>query len=218
MKVILPVKDESLRLPDKNFKDFYSGLSLCELKVKQLLKTFEPDEILVFTHGDKGKRVADTHGILWIEDSHIDCVEDTFPFWIEHSHAEDFLILTYATAPLFDFYREIVLEWNRATHDSIFAAVRIKKFITDAKGRPLNFQYGYHHLLTQDLPEWYSPSWSCFVIDAEVAKKARYCVGRSPQIYVPPVTQIDVDSQEDFEVAQVYYCRTQYRLLQQGSS
>ena len=44
---IIPIRKNSQRVKNKNFKNFYKGKSLLEIKVKQLKKVIEIDKIVI---------------------------------------------------------------------------------------------------------------------------------------------------------------------------
>ena len=209
MKIILPIKDNSARFPGKNFEPFYQGDPLPVVKVRQLLKHFKQSQITVVGDGPRGRAIADRFGLNWLNDGHInkEGFEWAVRFWFSEVTDDDAVMLTYGTTPLFIYYKEIMEAWNRDEHDSIFAGSPLRHFVTDEKGRPLNFQYGYFHRTSEHLPQWVLMDWSCFIIDGKIAREAKYPVGRTPQVYLQPPPSVDIDVEADFEYARWHYTK-----------
>ena len=55
---IIPIRKNSQRVKNKNFKNFYKGKSLLEIKVKQLKKVSEIDKIVISSDSLKAERIA----------------------------------------------------------------------------------------------------------------------------------------------------------------
>lgn len=209
MKIILPIKDNSARFPGKNFESFYEGEPMPVIKIRQLLRHFRQSDITIIGDGPGGRRFADRFGLNWLSDGHInkEGFEFAVRFWFTEVTDDDCVMLTYSTCPLFDYYGQMMGAWDREKHDSIFSGSPLRHFVTDEKGVPLNFQYGYHHRTSEYLPKWVQMDWSTFIIDGKVAREALYPVGRTPQVFVQPEPSVDVDNKQDFELAQWYYNR-----------
>ena len=64
---IIPIRKNSQRIKNKNFINFYKGKSLLELKIEQLKKVNEIDEIVVSSDSSKAKKIADKYKISFQE-------------------------------------------------------------------------------------------------------------------------------------------------------
>mgnify|MGYP002852238174 CR=1 FL=1 len=64
---IIPIRKNSQRIKNKNFINFYKGKSLLELKIEQLKKVNEIDEIVVSSDSLKAKKIADKYKISFQE-------------------------------------------------------------------------------------------------------------------------------------------------------
>ena len=62
MKVLIPAKSNSIRIYNKNFRDFYNNESLVELLIKKLLKIFNSSDIYLSCDEDK-KDLTDKYNI-----------------------------------------------------------------------------------------------------------------------------------------------------------
>jgi len=212
MKIILPIKEHSTRLNNKNFRPFHDGLSLSEIKIRQLLDFSDKEDIIVVGDGDRSKALAETYktGAYLCDKNHNHDFASAINYWFTEATdcfpGED-IMTTFVTSPLFDYYNEILKAWDddHECSDSIFSASPFKHFVTDKKGIPLNFQYGYYHKTSDKLPEWFVMDWSCILTTAKVAKEAKYVIGKTPKVFSQPGPSINIDTKEDFELAQWYY-------------
>ena len=55
---IIPVKHESERVKNKNFRIFYKNLSLLEIKIKQLISSKAYDKIIISSNSYHAKQLA----------------------------------------------------------------------------------------------------------------------------------------------------------------
>jgi len=208
MKIILPIKEQSTRVHNKNFRPFHNELSLSEIKIRQLLDNFIKSDIVVIGDGDRSKGLAKIHKVDYLSDK--DYSHDflsAIRYWFTEITDDDCIMTTFVTSPLFDHYNDIIREWYELDHDSIFSASSFNHFITDESGTPKNFQYGYYHQTSNNLPKWVTMDWSCFIIDGKVARECKYVVGRTPQVFLQPKPSVDIDIEEDFEIAQWHYSK-----------
>ena len=66
MKAIIPAKDNSLRIPHKNYIPFYDGKSLVDITIEKLLAAFSPEDIYLSCENEKRKSVCDKWGINFL--------------------------------------------------------------------------------------------------------------------------------------------------------
>ena len=62
---VIPIRKGSQRVPDKNFKDFYNGKNLLELKIESLKQVPLIDEIIVNTDSKEAIQIAKDNNISW---------------------------------------------------------------------------------------------------------------------------------------------------------
>ena len=66
MKIVVPVKGNSTRVPNKNFRPFFKEESLYDLRMKKLLKVFSSSDIFVSSEDDKVRTKAEKFGANFI--------------------------------------------------------------------------------------------------------------------------------------------------------
>ena len=104
-------------------------------------------------------------------------------------------------------YEKALEEWKqvRDQYDSLVAVKPFKGHLLDEKGNPVNYAFGYWHKVSQDLPKQYSVLWSLFILKRETVKRYQYHIGVNPYLFETDTTVVDIDYDEDFELAQIIY-------------
>lgn len=225
MKAIIPAKRNSSRVLDKNWREFYKGKCLVEIKIGQLIDAgLNPSDVHVFCE-DQSKRdlvertgatfelrdVANTKDDMHWSDvvtnlvSSIDVDDDESIAWI------------LACNPLFDGgnNKKVIDLWNKIqsmsrlasdkNYDCIITVKRFKEFILDEKGRPVNYNFGRWHEWSQDLPQWYILESPIHIMKKKDYLKHNYFIGKEPYLYEVPSPSIDIDDMDEFEEAQRLY-------------
>lgn len=111
------------------------------------------------------------------------------------------------TQPLFFEFNKLLecydnLNWQ---HDSICVVKKFSHHLIDKDGNPVNFNFGYWHKLTQDLPALYQVAWAAFIMRRRFLDQASYQIGRSPYLFETDAPLVDIDTEQDFEIAQLTY-------------
>jgi CMP-N-acetylneuraminic acid synthetase len=217
MKVVIPAKAKSGRVPNKNWRPFYKDKSLVEVKIEQLIKLFKPEDIYLSCDDPSKKEIADKYSIqfmlrdsLFAKDEtswsdvvtgiidQIECDENEEIMWAE------------ATSPLFNSYDLLISDWNasKGTHDSILTVSECREFLIDAQGRAVNFNYGRWHCDSQKLDPLYTMD-STFIMSKKNYLYFHYPVGKKPLIHVIEGKAIEIDTMHEFEMAQKIFAENQ---------
>ena len=213
IKVIIPLKTNSERVPNKNLRKFCNEDSLFDIKAKQLIKTFKPEDILVSSENPMVKELTDKYKINFhlrdIELTKATARENqivkTLTDAVEDKECD--IMWAQVTQPLFDEFDKIVDIWNNldSSYDSLAVVKKVRHHLLDAKGNPVNFNFGYWHKISQDLPEYYEVTWAAFIMSRSMLKQAYYQIGRNPYLYVSEAPLLDIDNMVDFEAASILY-------------
>lgn len=213
IKVVIPLKTNSERVPNKNLRKFCNDESLFDIKAKQLLKVFKPEDILVSSENPKVQELTDEYGFNFhlrdIELTKATAKENqivkTLTDAVEDKECD--IMWAQVTQPLFNEFEEIIDKWNTlgGKYDSLAVVKKQRHHLLDEKGNPVNFNFGYWHKISQDLPALYEVTWSAFIISREMLNQAYYQIGRNPYLYVTNAPLVDIDNLSDFEVASILY-------------
>ena len=213
---IVPVKEISERVPNKNFRKFTeNGNSLLDLTINKLKSIGNLDHIYISSDKDNIEIPLNQNITLLKRDKKF-C--DNVTPWSEVifnvansiPEEEDTTILwVHATTPLFNFYKEALqkyLNLDKNIFNSLVAVEKSKEFLIDKKGRPINYMFGVWHKYSQDLPELFKITGALFINKLSEIKKNRYVIGTNPFLFeVPSEYCLDIDNEWQFELAKILY-------------
>tara|TARA_B100000519_G_scaffold42314_1_gene32711 strand:- start:2874 stop:3575 length:702 start_codon:yes stop_codon:yes gene_type:complete len=230
LKAIIPAKCSSSRVPSKNWREFYRGKCLVEVKVEQLVYAgLHPNDIHVFCEDQSKKDLVESVGATF-ELRDVANTKDSM-HWSDvvtdlvssvDADDEDPIAWVEVTSPLFegDENKKVIDLWydlqsddylsSQKKYDCIITVKSFKEFVLDKNGLPVNYNFGRWHEWSQDLPEWYILESPIHVMKKKDYLKHNYFIGKSPYLYEVPLPSIDIDDMNEFEEAQRLY-----RLLQE---
>ena len=186
---VIPVREGSSRVKDKNFRNFYKGKSLLALKIEQIKACSSFDEIVVASNSLKAKAIAKQFGIRFISRSDYMCNEARLHEYtldiISHFSADDVVAWTMVTNPFFTRYDEVIDTYKKkvfesGAYDSVVTTVPYNDFLLDEKGRCINFNPGPWHKFTQELPSWDQITGAAYIAEVEKQREVKYWMGISP--------------------------------------
>ncbi len=211
LTAIIAVRKGSKRVPDKNIRNF-AGTSLLEIKIRQLLRTPGINEIIVSTDCDKMYAMANSYGVVAsFRDAEL--TSDHVPMnqvyeGLAKLATYDHILYVHVTSPLLkdssldrciNAYQELSAEY-----DSLATVKSMREYMWDISG-PINYD-PTNHPRSQDLPEIYGLNFAVNIIPKQLMIKNRNIVGQKFfPIVLDKIESIDVDEQEDFEVAELLY-------------
>lgn len=213
---IIPVKEKSERVPNKNFRPFNAdGESLLEIAINKLKKVNQIDHIYISTNKKDLKIKNDSKITTLIRDNTY--CNNVIPwsdviFNVASSIPESkstIVLWCHTTNPLFNLYEEAInkfLSSRNKGFNSLVAVEKLKEFIVDEKGMPWNYMYGIWHKYSQDLPNLYKIVGSLFINNLDDMKKNRYVINSNPFLFeVDSKYAIDIDTEWEFKLAQKMY-------------
>lgn len=214
IKIVIPLKTNSERVPNKNLRTFIGEDSLFDVKAKQLIKCFKPSDVLVSSENKEVEKLCDKYGFNF----HLRDVSLTKSNARENQIVQTLIeavgdkecdiMWVQVTQPLFKEFSEIIDKWNEIVnegYDSLTVVKRARHHLLDEKGNPVNFNFGYWHKISQDLPKLFEVTWSAFIMSREMLNQAYYQIGRNPYLYETNAPLVDIDNLSDFEVAKILY-------------
>lgn len=212
LKVIIPLKTNSERVPNKNLRPFSGNKSLFDVKAEQLLKWFSPEDIYVSSENPEVRKNVEQYGFHF----HLRDVSLTKSTAKENDIVRALvnavpgtpdIMWCQVTQPLFDEFEGLLNAYKTLDqkYDSIAVVKRISHHILDANGNPVNFNFGYWHKISQELPALYEVTWSCFIMRRAMLEQAWYQIGRNPYLYETKTNLVDINDLKEFEAAQILY-------------
>ncbi len=213
IKVAIPLKTNSERVDNKNLRPFVRTESLFDIKAKQLLQVFKPEDIYVSSENPNVEKIIKKYNFnfhlrdvsLTVKSARENQIVKSITDAIKDKTSD--IMWVQVTQPLFNEFDKIINVWEMAdnSYDSLAVVKKISHHILDKNGNPVNFNFGYWHKISQDLPELYEVTWSAFIMKREMLNEAYYQIGRNPYLYVTESPLIDINNMVEFEAAQILY-------------
>ncbi len=211
---LIPVREGSQRVKNKNFKQFSTEDSLLSLKIKQLQEADCFDDIYVSSDSDLAKDIAIDGGASFLYRDPYMCGHEARlyeynNYMLNTIPGDPIVAWTMTTAPLFDDYKDTVskyLSFSEGEYDSLLSVIPFGDFLLDKNGKPINCAFGHWHLLTQELREAYQITGGIYMAGKSDQLKWSYWFGPKPFLYkTSKIKSIDVDDDEDFKIAEIFH-------------
>lgn len=211
---VIPVREGSSRIKDKNFRPFADEESLLHLKIKQLKKAGCFDHIYVSSDSERAKKITKELGVTFLLRDSAMC-KSSAKLYQYNTHmlqtvpGDPIVAWAMVTAPLFENYASAVekfLSLDKNKYDSLITVLPFREFLINEKGRPLNCTYGHWHLLTQELDNNYTITGSLYLAGKTEQIEWRYWIGMKPYLYeISKLECVDVDYEEDFKLSETLH-------------
>jgi N-acylneuraminate cytidylyltransferase len=215
---IVPAKAFSSRVPSKNFRNFHGGMSLTEIKIKQVAESGIYDQMFVSSDAPAARDLAEKYGASFVlrdEKLTLDSTpwSEVFVGVLESLDLQDPSVeISWCppTTPLFSNFREAVekFELVQGDHDSLFTTTSFKHFLLGDGGRPLNFQFGPWARYSQGMPDWRVMNCALWHSTLDTMLRYQYQIGVTPYLYdIGQDEGWDIDTETEFEIAQLLFSR-----------
>lgn len=215
ISAIIPLKKNSVRVPNKNFKDF-GDTTLANLKINKLLEVTGLDEIIVNSDSaevlDWVRKQYGSNKITYVLRepyyASSECSGSEFFENIAENADTDVLIYSPVTSP---FVNPETLELAIQKflnfgdeNDSVLSVFDMKHHMW-MNNKPLNYN-PYHSPNSQDLPTVYKVTYGFGIISKEMMIKRRNIMGENPFFFeLNELESVDIDTDLDFEFAEFLY-------------
>ena len=207
---VIPIREGSQRVPDKNFKEFFEGKNLLELKIESLKQVPLIDEIIVNTDSQEAIDIAKANNILYFrrEDYFASnkCTNTEHWYNIAETTQSDLIMHVPCTAPFIKSktYYDLINRFILSSNDSANTVSLIKEYLwLDSK--PLNYDINKVQN-SQDLPDVMKLTFGISILARDTMLKRKNVVGNNPMFYVVSDEEsVDIDTPLDFEFAQHLY-------------
>ena len=216
---VIPARGGSKRIPKKNIKDFL-GKPLIAYSIEKAIDSDLFDKIIVSTDSEEIAKVAQKYGAEIqlrpenLSDDYTGSMQ-VFDFVISQNPGFDFACMIYPTAPLLEikYLKEGLARLKASDSCYSFAATSYdfpiwRGFeIKDGKAKMLFPQY--LNTRSQDLKEAYHDAGQFYWKKTKCNGKFSF-EGNIP-VLIPRYLVVDIDTPEDFEMAQRMYLANQMR-------
>jgi len=219
LSIVLPIRKGSQRVKNKNIRPFSKeGKSLTELKITELLKIKNVDEIIITSNYEEA--IAQVEAIAK-DDSRVTIdkrpehlcssqtiVKELIEYMPTITKGEHILWL-HVTSPFVkaEDYEKAIEEYFKALengYDSIMSVTEIRNFLwSDKSKKIINAPKGDNvWIQTQELEPLYEINHAFYINSRENYLSMSDRIGKNPYLYVMKGSKvIDIDWEDDFELA-----------------
>jgi len=210
---IIPVREGSRRLPQKNISPFGDS-NLLVFKIEQLKKVDEISQIVVSSDSDLMLSMAREAGVLTHKRGPEYCDEKTKSFGevVQHICEEvtgSHILWATCTAPLVtsEIYRKAIASYFESLElgfDSLMSVEPFKRYVWNSNG-PLNYKLGLGHVPSQQLEELYFVTDGILLAPRLKMIEWSYFHGTNPKKFpLDKIHCVDIDDALDLETAKAW--------------
>ena len=203
---LIPVREGSQRVLNKNFRPFADEKSLLHLKIKQLQSANCFDAIYVSSDSNKAKEIAEELGVEFLYRDPYMCGHEARlyeynNYMLNTIPGDPVVAWTMVTSPLMERYGDAVLKYKLASqngYDSLVTVTGFNNFLIDENAKPINCAFGHWHLLTQELRKAFELTGGIYMAKKSDQLKWHYWFGTNPVLFeVNKFEAVDVDDEND---------------------
>jgi N-acylneuraminate cytidylyltransferase len=205
---VIPVRNGSKRVPNKNFRPFFNNKSLLEIKIEQLLNFTSNNYISI--NGDDGpaKNIAEKYSINFTKrdkklTSSTASPHDVWVNIAKNYNKEDHLAYVLCNNPFFDAYYEATKIYKKIVIEENFSGLAsvtiVKKHLIDKKGRPLGFGFGEKWIPSEKLNYLFEINGGIQIGKVSEIIKTKSLFGNKPMIYDFGCQSFEIDNLLEFE-------------------
>jgi N-acylneuraminate cytidylyltransferase len=213
ISIVIPVREGSSRISEKIYLPFGPSANLLEWKIDQLLHIHRPDRIFISSNSDRISKIAQNMGVIYLPRSEYLCNGHKATFsevicGIVADLPTSFFAWVTVVVPLmrpseyldaFNAFLEHVCRQGNC--DSLVTVNYLKDYLWQS-GMPLNYQANRNHTISQNLPDLFRVTNGLYMREKDATLREGYFLGSRPFMHVVgKMSGIDIDEQEDYEIA-----------------
>ena len=211
ISAVIPIKFNSTRCPEKNYR-FFSNSSLIDICVDKLRDLPFIDEIVISIDDKRLAPILEHLNNVRIVLRDDSLCDPMVPMNLIYSHLAEIcinehIVYTSCTTPLIQInhYKEGYEKWARNNFTgSVHTVSQLKDFLLK-EGTPLNFDKR-HFPRSQDLPDLKKLVYGfAYITKNEFLKGSSLAQTNCGYINIPFPFEIDIDTELDFKAAQLLY-------------
>lgn len=218
MRVFIPARANSRRVPNKNYREFANGESLMDIKLEQLKAAGINASSIYVSCEDKTKEEAVTkHGCIFLirdlflttpeGEKHLtrDLIKALPGPRVWQDDPDGDILYVSVTDAFFNEFAAMLATWKRVRdkHDSLLVVRKLTDQVLYGDGSPANFDYFGQP--TQCMKGWFTVSMCAIMTKFATIADTDHYIGRHPYLFVTRDVTIDVDTLDDFALAASVY-------------
>lgn len=213
MKAVIPAKLSSTRVPMKNYRCFLNGKSLVDILVEKLLRILPASDIYLSCEDSYAETVALRDGIQFqLRDKRLTDNDTPLAEVVRGITAaipgDDPVMWCEAIDPLFDEHATLLRMWEEVKlngHDSAVVVYPEHGYLLAENLQPIGWGFGPWHVSSQKLPSHFRVNFCCSILTRKCIAECGYMIGKKPWWFTARGPFIDIDTEDDFRLAQVVY-------------
>ena len=205
---VIPVRQGSQRVKNKNFKNF-CGKSLLEYKI-EMIKKLPIDDIILNTESKYAIEIAKKNNIKYFErDPYFassECSNSEYHKYLGEVTYSENILIAQVTAPMikYETYIEALDLFYNNKCDSLMSVREIKDFLW-FNNSPVNYKLNSAPN-SQDLPYYFSPTFGIVILKRNKLIEDKNFICGKPFFYkISQEESIDIDTNIDFEFAEYLF-------------
>ena len=208
MKAVIPVRQGSQRVKNKNFKPF-AGKSLLEHKI-EVIKKLPVNDIIINTDSEIAIEIAKKNSINYFRRepyyASSECSNSEYHEYLAKTTDSTDILVAQVTAPLIklETYLEAIDLFYNNNCNSLMSVKTVKEYLW-FKDKPINYTLDYAPN-SQDLPDYFSPTFGITIVNKKAMLESKNLICSNPYFYnVSQIEAVDIDTTLDFEFAQFLF-------------
>ena len=206
---LIPVREGSSRIPDKNLRPFGGHPTLIHNKIHHLKEAGCFSHIYVSSDSDRIKSITQECGAEYLPRDPYLCGsaarwDEVVVGCMNDIPGDPHVAWAMVTSPLFENYAGAVSAYmdHLGVNDSLVAVKVVREYLIDEAGRPLFYGFGVWHPYTTEFKPMYAISDAMFIASKSDQLLWRYWFGRKPYLWeISSLEAIDVNFEEDLHMA-----------------
>lgn len=218
MRVFIPARANSRRVPNKNYREFVNGKSLMDIKLEQLKAAGIPAQTIFVSCEDVTKQEAiEKHGCIFLprdlflttpegeKNLTRDLIETMPGLRVGPDNPGGDILYVSVTDAFFNEFAAMLTTWKRVRdkYDSLLVVRKLTDQVLYGDGSPANFDYFGQP--TQCMKGWFTVSMCAIMTKRATIADTGHYIGRRPYLFVTRDVTIDIDTQDDFALAASVY-------------
>lgn len=210
LKAVIPVREGSQRVKNKNFKKFADS-NLLQIKIEQI-KKLPVDEIIVNTDSEVAIDIAKENNISYFRRdpyyASSKCINSEYHRYLGETTESENILIAQVTNPLIETetYLKAIDIFFGTQYDSLMSVSFFRDFLL-FENEPLNFAKGKMPN-SQDLPNYKIPTFGVILCKRNsLIKDMNYMCGKTFFYEISDLEAIDIDTPLDFEIAEFLYMK-----------
>lgn len=208
---VIPVREGSQRVVNKNFKAFGNSPTLLHRKIAHLRSADCFGHIYVSSDSQKASDIAREENIEFLARDAYHCSgaarwDEVVVHILNTIPGDPWVVWAMVTSPLFTRYRQALDLFLQVypKFDSLVGVKEIREYLIDEVGRPLFYSFGVWHPYTTEIKPMFAINDTLFIAKKSDQLLWRYWLGRKPYLFkANSIESIDINGPDDWALAEV---------------